>query len=545
MKKPLVWIGLLVGLMATAPLIALFFVGDVLFGLPLVPFDLFAWLTRVLPGPLVTFGIDSMVDTLILIGFDVSETAKTAERMMAVTMSLGASMSLVLVYVLLRQFVLRKGHLWYGAILGLVATLINTIIHASLPFSSTAPAVIGYLWIVVLFVSWGQIIEWGISQWEALPEKEVLADESAMAVEKVTVVEQISRREFLIRMGSTTAAMTAVGAGLSFALGTKDQWGVAAEPEQTSQGPTPQPSSGDQPGAPAPGTRAEITPVDDHYLIDINPRPPVIDGDTYKLVINGMVDNELALSLDEIKNNYTISERYITLSCISNRVGGDLIGTTKWTGASLQEILADAGIQNGAKFIEIRSIDGYHETVALDLIESEPRIMLAFYWDDQPLTHEHGFPLRIWIPDRFGMKQPRWITEMEVIAEDRDGYWVERSWSKEAIVRTTSVIDTVADPYQAADGTMMVPIGGIAYAGAREIGAVEVRIDNGEWQTAHLFDPLSDTTWVLWRYDWPFEAGLHTFEVRCYEGDLTPQISAVADPRPDGATGIHSVQKNV
>ncbi len=541
MKKSLVWVGLLVGLMATAPLIALFFIGDILFGLPLVPFDLFAWMTRVLPGPLVTFGIDSMVNTLILVGFNVAQTAKTAERIMAVSMSLGASLSLVLVYALLRQFVLKEVKLWYGAVVGLVAGLVNTAIHASLPFGSTAPAMLGYLWIMVVFAAWGLAIEWGISRWEALPGKGA-ADESAMTVE------QISRREFLIRMGGATAAITVVGAGLSVALNRRKQQAeeaAAPPPEPTPPRPTPQPPTGDQPGEPAPGTRAEITPVAEHYQIDINPTPPVIEGDTYKLTINGMVDNDLTLTLDDIRNNYTLSERYITLSCISNRIGGNLIGTTKWTGASFKEILDDAGIQDGAKFVEIRSIDDYHETVALDLIDSEPRIMLVFDWDDQPLPVAHGFPLRIWIPDRYGMKQPRWITEIEVTDEDRDGYWVERGWSKEALVKATSVIDTVADPYEAADGTLMVPIGGIAYAGAREIGAVEVRIDNGEWQTAHLFDPLSDTTWVLWRFDWPYEAGLHTFEVHCYEGDLTPQIEAVADPHPNGATGIHSVQKNL
>jgi hypothetical protein len=140
------------------------------------------------------------------------------------------------------------------------------------------------------------------------------------------------------------------------------------------------------------------------------------------------------------------------------------------------------------------------------------------------------------------MKQPKWITAIEVIDQFEEGYWVRRGWDKDAIVRATSVVDTVAVEDIIEDGDeMLVPIGGIAYAGVRGISKVEVRVDDGDWAEADLRAPLSSTTWTIWRYDWPFEAGNHTFYVRCYEGDSTPQIEEVADPRPSGATGIHSV----
>ena len=122
------------------------------------------------------------------------------------------------------------------------------------------------------------------------------------------------------------------------------------------------------------------------------------------------------------------------------------------------------------------------------------------------------------------------------------GYWVSRGWDQVARVRATSVIDTVAEPVEAEDGGMAVPIGGIAYAGTRGISRVEVRVDDGEWQEAQLRAPLSDVTWVIWRYDWPFAEGRHTFEVRCFEADGTEQITRVSDPRPSGATGIHEVR---
>jgi DMSO/TMAO reductase YedYZ molybdopterin-dependent catalytic subunit len=169
--------------------------------------------------------------------------------------------------------------------------------------------------------------------------------------------------------------------------------------------------------------------------------------------------------------------------------------------------------------------------------------MLCYAWDGHELPIDHGYPLRIWIPDRYGMKQPKWITGIEVTDEYKEGYWVERNWDEVARVKTTSVIDTVAANAIIEDGDQeLVPVGGIAFSGARGISKVEVRVDGGPWQEAKLRSPLSETTWVIWRYDWPFEEGEHTFEVRCAEGDGTPQIEEESDNRPSGATGIHSYE---
>jgi hypothetical protein len=234
-------------------------------------------------------------------------------------------------------------------------------------------------------------------------------------------------------------------------------------------------------------------------------------------------------------------DQYLTLSCISNSVGGSLIGTQKWTGVSMKTLLDQAGVQEGARYLRILSADGFDETVDLELINQDERIMLAYAWDDAPLPERNGFPLRIYIPDRYGMKQPKWISEMEVVADYTDGYWVRRGWDREAIMVTTSVVDVVdTDGIIERDGQMFVPVGGIAHAGDRSISKVEVRVDDGEWQEALLRDPLSDKTWVLWRFEWPFEAGQHRFEVRAVDGDGEPQIESVRGNRPSGATGIHS-----
>jgi hypothetical protein len=194
----------------------------------------------------------------------------------------------------------------------------------------------------------------------------------------------------------------------------------------------------------------------------------------------------------------------------------------------------------------ITSGDGFYETVDLDLIRNDRRIMFCYAWNDQLLPKDHGFPLRIWIPDRYGMKQPKWITGIEVTDVDQPGYWVERNWDKVARVKATSVIDTVAvDNMGLVNGQETIPVGGIAYAGARGIGGVEVRVDGGAWQPAQLRAPLSETTWVVWRYEWPFSAGDHLFEVRCTEADGTPQIEEDQAARPDGSSGIHSFEATV
>jgi hypothetical protein len=232
--------------------------------------------------------------------------------------------------------------------------------------------------------------------------------------------------------------------------------------------------------------------------------------------------------------------QFITLSCISNPVAGDLIGTQRWTGVSLQRLLPDLRLKPGATHLKVRSADQFYEVVPVDAIKGDPRIMLAYAWDGVPLSREHGFPLRICIPDIHGMKQPKWIECIEAIDHWEAGYWVERGWNKVAQMHATSVIDTVAVDMTMidADHRKLVPIGGIAHAGARGVSKVEVQVDAGPWERAELRTPLSQLTWVIWRYDWPYQSGRHTFTVRCYEGNGTPQIATPSPPEPNGATGL-------
>jgi DMSO/TMAO reductase YedYZ molybdopterin-dependent catalytic subunit len=292
---------------------------------------------------------------------------------------------------------------------------------------------------------------------------------------------------------------------------------------------------------PVPGTRPELTPLEQHYRIDINTTPPTIDGSRWRLAVDGLVQRPLSLSLDDLRR-YAPLHQFITLACISNPVGGDLTSTTRWTGVSMKGLLPDLHLKPNATHLKIRSADGFFEVLALDAVQADERVMLTYAWDGLPLAAEHGFPLRIYIPDHYGMKQPKWIDSIEATDHWEEGYWVLRGWSKEARMKATSVIDTVGMSMMVIDpnAKTIVPIGGIAHAGARGISKVQVRVDDGPWEDAQLRKPLSGLTWVIWRYNWPFQAGQHTFTVRCVDGSGTPQIETPAPVRPDGASGLHS-----
>jgi len=252
------------------------------------------------------------------------------------------------------------------------------------------------------------------------------------------------------------------------------------------------------------------------------------------------------MTMDDLRTKFTPMDQYITQGCISNRIAGDLISTVRWTGASMQDVLKEVDLPASATHLRLRGADGFDETVALDTIYADPTIMLAYDWDGEPLPVRNGFPLRIHISDHYGMKQPKWITGIEVLNHDDNGYWVRRGWDKDAFVRAVSVIDTVATNQVISSGDQqLIPIGGIAWAGARGISKVEVSIDSGDWVEAELRDPLSHKTWVIWRYDWAFSAGAHNIAVRCYDGNGEEQITENRPEHPSGATGIHSVNVSV
>ena len=561
MKRPSLLEGVLVGGLFTLPLAALFYLASQATGLPFAPFDVLDWMARNLPGQIIHLILDAMVGLLTALSIGLRETAKTAEQILSLIglVTTGALAGLVLFAALrgLERWRGWLGGLIAGAAFGLPVTLMSVAVNQS----AVGAPLVGAIWIMTVFLMWGAATGYAYDRLRGFQRSESAGE--------MMTIEQIDRRRFLIRAGAASAVITVVGAGLGAALATRTRRAddiATATPRPAaglgagmpSQGSAPAISdsgaadllarlpNADDPLQPAPGTRPEYTPLDNHFRLDINAVPPVIDGATWTLPITGMVDNPLTLTLADLQNNYPPLHQFVTLACISNPIGGNLIGTTLWTGVSLKQVLADARVQPGAKYLRITARDGYYETLSLDLVNRDERIMLTYLWDGKPLLAKHGFPLRIYIPDLYGMKQPKWITAIEVTDTYEEGFWVARNWDEVARVQTTSVIDTVAveDVFEQ-DGRQFVPIGGIAHAGARGISKVEIKVDDGEWVEARRRTPLSDQTWVIWRYDWPFSAGQHTFTVRCAEGDGTPQSDLIANTFPAGATGYHRVRKNL
>lgn len=556
MKRPTT-AGVFISALLTLPLVAIIYLANRALALPFLPTNLMDWLIPIIPGGLITFGIDRMIDVITAFNLGrVDTTAKLAEGSMAVVLFIGVTVSVGVLYTASQKRLERIPLLgvWVGIALALpLAILSNYELTATNPFYNGPSLVARSAWIIGLFAGWGLALHWAWQQWQQpsqsplptpMPQEPPISTTAPAVTAQVTItsmpssrVQAINRREFLIRLGGATATITVIGVGLGSLFYTEEKTIAVEEPFNFLNFPNSHATL-----IPAPGTRPEYTPLDQHYRIDINSgNPPQIDSEAWRLTVAGLVANPTAFSLADLQNGYTPLNQYVTLSCISNRIGGSLISTTGWTGVSLQDILAKVKPTPEATHLRITSADGFWEIVSLDLIREDRRVMLCYAWNDELLRVKHGFPLRIYIPDHYGMKQPKWITEIEAIPQWEEGYWVRRGWDRDAIMRTISVIDTVAldEAYEQA-GQRFIPIGGIAHAGSRSISKVEVQIDDGEWTEAQLRESLSSTTWVIWRYDWPFTEGDHRFAVRAYDGKGDLQITTTNSPRPSGATGIHT-----
>lgn len=278
------------------------------------------------------------------------------------------------------------------------------------------------------------------------------------------------------------------------------------------------------------------TPLDAFYVVSKNLVDPTLSELEWSLEIAGLVDRPMTLSYSDILTRES-SEMAATLECISNRVGGTYISNTIWTGFPLKELLEEAGLQDGVIDIKLEAADGYTESIPLDEAMQDDT-MLVYLMDGQALTSDHGYPLRLIVPNIFGMKNVKWITKIEPVAEDYQGYWQERQWSDVAIVVTMSRIDIPNRGYKAELGET-VEIGGVAFAGDRGISRVEVSVDDGEtWHEAELSDVPSGRTWRLWRYDHlGTDPGIYRVVVRATDGDGETQTGVERDPLPDGATG--------
>ena len=292
---------------------------------------------------------------------------------------------------------------------------------------------------------------------------------------------------------------------------------------------------------------AEVTPNDRFYQVDISIVTPKVDTNTWKLKVNGLVNNPFELTYEELKLIPAVEE-YATLECISNKKGGDLISTALWKGVPMKSILEKAGVRSEAIYIVFRCYDGYDVGIPL-----EPGILegtiLAYEMNGVTLSTSHGFPLRAVVPGLYGMMNAKWITEIELVDKVYEGYWQRRDWDNNAEYQTHS---TIVLPGQALTNIFgelssrvvhggKVQIAGIAFAGVRGISGVEVSTDGGgSWETARLKDPLSNNSWVLWAIDWePVAEGRYEIVVRATDKTGKVQRAELRKPFPSGSTGYH------
>ena len=277
-----------------------------------------------------------------------------------------------------------------------------------------------------------------------------------------------------------------------------------------------------------------VTPNADFYRIDTALVVPQVSKDSWRLKIGGMVDNPMELTFDDLLARPQV-ERYITLSCVSNPVGGDLVGNARWQGVLLRDVLEEAGVHAGATQIVSRSIDDWTAGTPTEIVMDGRDAMLAIAMNGEPLPARHGYPVRMVVPGLYGyVSATKWVTQIELTRwEDYDAYWVPRGWSKEGPIKTMSRIDT--DRRGATPGD--VTVAGVAWAIHRGISRVEVRSDGGEWIEAQLGGVPSNDTWAQWMATLELEPGRHTIEARAVDGDGVPQTEETAPVAPNGAQG--------
>jgi DMSO/TMAO reductase YedYZ molybdopterin-dependent catalytic subunit len=290
-----------------------------------------------------------------------------------------------------------------------------------------------------------------------------------------------------------------------------------------------------------PGLSPLFTPNADFYRIDTALSVPRVDPARWSLEVRGMVDEPFTLSYDELLALPHV-EADVTLSCVSNMVGGDLVGNARWQGVPLHVLLERAGVRPGATQLLGRSVDGFSAGFPTELAVAIPEAMVAVAMNGEPLPADHGFPARIVVPGLYGyVSATKWLQAIELTTfEAVEGYWIPRGWAREGPVKTQSRIDVPRPSSTVPAGRTAVA--GVAWAPTRGIERVEVQVDDGAWVEARLADALHVDTWRQWVHEWEATPGRHTLAVRATDGTGETQTAERTPVAPDGATGRHTIE---
>jgi DMSO/TMAO reductase YedYZ molybdopterin-dependent catalytic subunit len=456
----------------------------------------------------------------------------------------------------------------YGLLIGFLLNIVVLPIFSQGFFGSsavgvTAPAEVSRALYGTSLAPWGLPVflsmfllslVFGLALVQMLPWKQYVSDTPTTAptsevAAETTSVEMESRRNFMKLLGGGALALVG-GAGLwaiiTKALQAPPVAGVQTVDDGSVAVPQTTPVAGSTPGA-TPATAAdftgvkpklvpEITPTDSFYITTKNFVDPTVDGNSWQLMFKGLVDNPYTMNLKDVMALPTVSKPH-TLACISNPVGGSLIGNANWKGVDFADLLNKAKPKSNATEVIVRAADGYEDSFPLD-IALNSGVVLAYEMNGSSLVTKHGYPVRLLVPNIFGMKNCKWLTEVELVDYDFKGYWEAQGWDDVAVYQTLSRID-----YPDTDSIEAKPlyIGGIAFAGSRGIQKVEVSTDEGQtWAEAQLRKPLGPDTWVQWTYPWAPKPGVYRLQVRATDGTGALQTSQQADTYPNGATGYHT-----
>jgi DMSO/TMAO reductase YedYZ molybdopterin-dependent catalytic subunit len=354
-----------------------------------------------------------------------------------------------------------------------------------------------------------------------------------------------SRRSFLGFIGAATGAAVFAGVVARTVNATKTAVNTLRESlvlPRPAVAAAPIPAGAE---LPFDGLYPLVTPNEDYYRIDTALQIPIINVDEWRLKITGMVENEIEISFNDLLG-LPLIETYVTLACVSNDVGGGLIGNAKWLGYPIRELLARAKPTAGADMVLSSSIDGFTAGSPLEVLQDENRdAIFAIGMNDEPLPLEHGFPVRMVVPGLYGyVSATKWVTELKVTRfADDEGYWTPRGWSALGPIKLSSRIDT--PKYTAAFAPGDTVIAGVAWSQHVGVSAVEVRVDKKTWMPATLAPAISADTWVQWSMPWTATPGVHFIEVRATDANGYTQPGDYVSVAPNGAEGWHTITVDV